>query len=267
VPDDPWILVTNDDGIDAPPLVPLVSALADLASIRVVVPHIERSWIGKAITRFDPVEVRVVEREGLEMHAATGYPADCVQLGVHTLFDRPPALVVSGINIGYNHGSAFLQSSGTVGAALEAVIAGVDGVAFSAGSDRPWEEWRPWVHTPAARPMWHRLAAIAADITSGLLRAGPTGTVLSVNLPDEAGPTTERRITTVADTGYDRLFRRAGPSVYVHDFGGGTQQRASLEGTDMQAAADRVISITAVRGAHGVPLDGRLIDIPAPPSA
>ncbi|MFP3914318.1 MAG: 5'/3'-nucleotidase SurE, partial [Actinomycetota bacterium] len=99
------ILVTNDDGIDAPGLVPLARALQKLGEVRVVVPDRERSWVGKAITRFDPVWMERRERSGVEIMAVTGYPADAVQLGIHALEGATPDLVVSGINLGYNHGA------------------------------------------------------------------------------------------------------------------------------------------------------------------
>jgi 5'-nucleotidase len=241
-----WILLTNDDGIDAPGLPALARALEAIAPVRVVVPDRERSWVGKAISRFDPVRVRVTERDGVTIHAATGYPADCAQLGVHALFEDPPGLVVSGINIGYNHGSAYLQSSGTVGAAIEASIAGVDAIAFSTGSARPWAQWRPWVHSPEALAMWERLASLAARLTAPVWRSRPTGVVLTVNMPDTADRATERRITSIAHVGYERLFSASGPGEYVHDFGGGTYHRRSLEGTDVQAAADGAVSITSI---------------------
>ena len=126
------ILITNDDGIDSPALVPLVEALQGISDTRVVVPDRERSWVGKAITRHDQVSVDEVDRGGIGMWTASGYPADCVQLGISELFPEPPVLVVSGINIGYNHGSGYIHSSGTVGAAVEALLGGVPAVALSA---------------------------------------------------------------------------------------------------------------------------------------
>ncbi len=253
-----WILLTNDDGADAPGLPSLARALEAVAPVRVVVPDRERSWVGKAISRFDPVRVQTVERDGVTVHTATGFPADCAQLGVHALFEEPPALVVSGINIGYNHGSAYLQSSGTVGAAIEASIAGVDAVAFSTGSKRPWREWRDWVHTPDALVMWERLASLAAALARSLWEARPSGVVLTVNLPDEADGSTERRITSIAHVGYERLFSQSGPGVYVHDFGGGMHHRTSLEGTDVQAAADGAVSITPIGLIDTAPLPEHL---------
>lgn len=253
-----WILLTNDDGIDAPGLPSFAAALRNVATTRVVVPHVERSWVGKAITRFEPVEIEEVRRGGIEMYAATGYPADCVQLGIHTMFAEPPVLVVSGINIGQNHGSAFIQGSGTVGAVIEAAIAGVDGIAFSAGTNGDFHQWRRRVTAPESLPMWERLAALATEMTRVMLDAGPQGATISVNLPDHSDSTTERRLTTVAETGYDRLFRPDGPGRYVHDFTEGLTRMQSLEGTDVGAARDGAVSVTALRGIHGVGLPAGL---------
>jgi 5'-nucleotidase len=250
-----WVLVTNDDGVDAPGLPALARAIAQLAPVRVVAPDRERSWVGKAITRFEPVTVQVVERDGVEMHAASGYPADCAQLGIHTLFADPPRLVVSGINVGYNHGSAYLQSSGTIGAALEASISGIDALAFSTQSlHRPWREWRPWAMSPESIPMWERVAAVAASITAPVLAAAPQGVLISVNMPDTADPATPRRLTTVASVGYDRLFSPAGDGTFVHDYHGYLDHFSSLDGTDVQAAAEGIVSITALHPAHSVDL-------------
>ena len=247
-----WVLLTNDDGVDAPGLVPFAAALADVAPTRIVVPDRERSWVGKAITRLEPVRVSMLQRHGFQVHAVSGYPADCVQLGVHTVFDAPPLLVVSGINIGYNHGSAFLQSSGTVGAALEASIAGVAAIAFSTGSTQPWGPWKAWVESPASRSTWERLAGIAANMTAALLTHPDPELLLSINLPDDADMATERRLTSIAAIGYDRLFREDSPGVFVHDFGGGVRYRDTLAGTDIEAALDGAISITPLRSAHAV---------------
>lgn len=250
-----WILVTNDDGIDAPSLLPLARAMRRLAPVRVVVPSQERSWVGKAITRFEPVRVEVVEREGVTLHAASGYPADCTQLGIHTLFDSPPRLVVSGINVGFNHGSAYLHSSGTVGAALEASIGGIDALALSAQSiTRPWADWRPWAMGPESVPTWERLAGLSVVFARAMLGAARGRVLLSVNMPDTADESTPRRLTTVASVGYDRLFRREAEGVFVHDYRGDLNHFSSLEGTDVQAAAEGLVSVTPLRPAHSTEL-------------
>lgn len=244
-----FILLTNDDGIDAPGLPVLARELGRLGHVEVVVPDRERSWIGKAITRFDPITVRRVEVEGITMHSTSGYPADCAQLGIHALFGRRPDLVVSGINIGYNHGSAYLQSSGTVGAVLEAGISDVPGIAFSAGEvDGDWPTWRAWADSPASLPMWERLAVVATEMTVTMLEHALFGT-LNVGLPGDATAATPRRITSVAQVGYDKLFAEAEPGVYRHTFGGIVTENGDMTGTDIEAAVDGVISITPVEGA------------------
>lgn len=181
-----FILLTNDDGIDAPGLPSFAQSLGRLGRVEVVVPDRERSWVGKAITRFEPVAVEKHEVGGIVMHTASGYPADCAQLGIHALFDTKPDLVVSGINLGYNHGSAYLQSSGTVGAVLEAAISEVDGMAFSTGeTDRDWSAWRAWAESADSHQMWVRLADVATGMVEQFLTAGLNGTV-SVGLPGAA---------------------------------------------------------------------------------
>lgn len=256
-----WILVTNDDGVDAKALIPLSRALGELAPVRVVAPHIERSWIGKAITRHSPVTVTTVEMDGIEIRSCSGYPADCVQLGVNTMFDEPPGLVVSGINLGYNHGSAYIHSSGTVGAILEARLSGVDGLALSAGVDGDFHQWHAWARTDDSIPMWERLAHIAADIAATMLEAGPQQIALNVNIPDGATLGTERRLTTVADTGYDRLFRQEDPGTFVHDYRGGLHHRSAIEGTDIAAAADGLIAITPIKSITGIDLPEALLPL------
>jgi 5'/3'-nucleotidase SurE len=92
------------------------------------------------MSRFDDVEMRVTDREGHSVYTLSGTPADCAAVGCyHVDFEGSgdgdssarPDLVVSGINLGANFGTAFFLSSGTVGAALEGAIAGVPAVALS----------------------------------------------------------------------------------------------------------------------------------------
>lgn len=247
------ILLTNDDGIDAPGLIYLARSLSDIARVRVVVPDRERSWVGKAITRYETVTVERVDRDGLTVYACSGYPADCVQLGIHTLFPDEPDLVVSGINVGYNHGAAYLQSSGTAGAALEAGVALVPALAFSAGSMvTPWKDWKHDAVTPSAVPMWQRLATVATAIAERALGTARPGDVLNVGLPDTATAETQRRVTTVAPVRYRGLFAGDGNGSFTHAYGGLEFDGTALEGTDVEAARDEVISITPIAGAgHG----------------
>ena len=245
------ILLTNDDGIEAPGLIPFARALQSIGEVVVVVPDRERSWVAKAITRFDPVTVDQRTVGGIEIHACSGYPADCVQLGIHLLSKARPDIVVSGVNVGYNHGTAYLQSSGTAGAALEAAIAGVPAVAFSTGSESvPWKEWKEWAIGPDAGPMWERAGQVAAGVVVDAYPLLQGGDVLNVGVPDTADENTARRITRVARVGYDRLFAEESPGVFVHMYGGLVNAEDDTDGTtDVGAAAEGVIAITPISGA------------------
>jgi 5'-nucleotidase len=244
-----WVLLTNDDGVDSPALVPFARALARNHEVRVVVPDGERSWSGKAITRFEPIRTEEVDRDGVTMVTHTGTPADGVQLGVHALFATPPSLVVSGINLGFNHGAGYVWSSGTVGAAVEGWVSGIPAIALSTGAMVDWEGWRQAARSPGSRRAWDQLASLCATLVDDLAD-GPVAEladIVSVNVPWDADPGTRRRVTRVARTGYDRLFGGVGDGIYVHDFGGGITDRGAVAGNDVDAAHDGVISITPLR--------------------
>ena len=245
----PHLLVTNDDGIDSPALPPLARALATVDRVEVVVPDRERSWISKAITRHDEIEVSSIDRDGIAMLATTGYPADCTQLGIHALFDEPPRLVISGVNVGFNFGAAYMLTSGTVGAAVEAALSGLPAVAISAGTNGDWPSWARWVLTPDATGMWERMALVATDIVSTLLEQGfpSAADVVVVNIPDTADLDTPRRVVPVARVGYGELFGATRDGVYAHEFGGEFVHFAGLDGTDVETARNGEIAIAPIQ--------------------
>ncbi len=256
------LLVTNDDGIDSPLLLPLVRALDPLGEVRVVVPSEERSWIGKAISRFDALRVETEIRDGVELYAVNGTPADCVSLGVHALFDAPPDIVVSGINLGLNFGSAFVLSSGTIGGAFEAAIAGVPAVAFSMAlpNDAYGLSGDARVTALGKRPAV--IAETCADIVRLLLGEKFPETVdcFSVNLPADAHLKTARRVTRTTRTGYGPLFVRGEDGSYRHRFsrlnvsatdlvadGTATSDALRTEGGDIDAIQRGFVAITPIR--------------------
>ncbi len=123
------ILLVNDDGIHSPGLAALVKELDKLADLTVVAPHGQTSWIGKASSYRKDLTLSTETIEGRKLNSLTGTPADCTQAGIYHLCPQKPDLVVSGINIGANVGDSYIYSSGTVGGALEAVLAGIPALA------------------------------------------------------------------------------------------------------------------------------------------
>ena len=169
----PLILVCNDDGIDAPGIVALAEAMRPLGVVYVVAPISEQSAVGHAITVRDPVRARPWPFQGSEeegtAYAVTGTPADCVKLAINQLLPRTPQLVVSGINKGPNTAVNIIYS-GTVSAATEASILGIDALAFSLCA------WEGGDYGPAAY--------YAQRIARTVLRQGlPPGILLNVNIP------------------------------------------------------------------------------------
>ncbi len=246
------MLLTNDDGIDSPALLPFARALDEIGPLKVVVPAEERSWVGKAITRFDQIRVERTVREDIEVCVADGYPADCTQLGVHSLFGAKPDMVLSGINVGLNQGLGFLLSSGTVGAAAEGWIAGLPAVAFSTGSPFDHRTWAKEAWSDAAQAFWEETAVLAIDVLADILRAGyPEGVdVLSVNIPVGATIDSPRRITSLAKVGYDNIFRESEPGRFVHDFNTGLRMTGDLAGSDVEVLRSGGIAITPIQLAH-----------------
>jgi 5'-nucleotidase len=161
------ILLTNDDGIDAPGLSALGLATEGLGHRVVVAPSVAWSCRGHAITTDQPIEVRC---DGTDRFAVSGSPADCVRLGLHHLASEVD-WVLAGINAGGNLG-ADIHHSGTVAAAREAVLHGRRAIAFSHYLIR-------------GRPIdWDRAARWTRSVLAILLRKPwEPGTLWNVNLP------------------------------------------------------------------------------------
>lgn len=126
------ILVSNDDGIDAPGLRTLVKVLAKEHEVYVVAPSGERSSYSHSVTYWR-LDNKAWEREvegAVKAWAVDATPADCVYYGIETLLEEKPDLVVSGINKGENLSSDCIYS-GTVGAAMEGMMMGVPAIAVS----------------------------------------------------------------------------------------------------------------------------------------
>ncbi len=166
----PSILVSNDDGIDAPGLAALVAELAKIGHVSVVAPDKQRSAVGHAITMNYPLRVKKFHKDGrLFGYAVEGTPADCVKLAIRSLMKAPPDLLVSGVNHGANTAVNIIYS-GTVSAATEGTLLNVPSIAVSLTTYDDAD------FRPAAR--------FAKRLALRVLRSGlPAGTLLNVNVP------------------------------------------------------------------------------------
>ncbi len=169
------ILVTNDDGVNAPGLLALQRALAEIGRVEVFAP--ERNWSAASRTRTFHKPLRVDEvrlLDGSTGHVTNGTPSDCVSIALLGLLDETPDLIVSGINDGLNLGRD-VSYSGTVAAAMEGVRAGVPAIAVSYDTVRDRTE----------TPDYSAAAAFSARLAAFYLGEGefPKGNVLNVNVP------------------------------------------------------------------------------------
>jgi 5'-nucleotidase len=130
----PYILVTNDDGINSPGILALVEAMEKIGDVAVVAPERQQSAMSSALTLHYPLKVKSHNHNNQFFgYSVDGTPSDCVKMAVNSLLKRKPDLVVSGINHGQNTSINVLYS-GTVSGAIEGIIAGIPSIAFSSSS-------------------------------------------------------------------------------------------------------------------------------------
>lgn len=127
----PFLLITNDDGIQAPGLKHLWECVSDFADVAIVAPHGEKSGAGLSITWTKPLRIHpILWENGVDAWSVNGTPADCVKMALSVLLEKKPDLIISGINRGSNAGRTVLYS-GTIGGVIEGVFKNVPGIAFS----------------------------------------------------------------------------------------------------------------------------------------
>ncbi len=176
------VLLTNDDGIEADGLQAMRRALLALDGVElaVVAPDGNRSAFARMITTRRPLWVQEVPfDDGTRGFATDGTPVDCVRLATLGLIDGfRPDLVVSGINHGSNLGDD-ITYSGTVAAALEALVLGIPGIAVSQQSDAREMDFRL-----GSRFAFERAADFTARVIAELDQVPlPGGTLLNINVP------------------------------------------------------------------------------------
>lgn len=168
------VLVTNDDGIDAPGILCLAHALSKDFEVTVAAPDRDWSGAGTSIGRVDPtagVPMRRVDLDGTRAYAVDGPPGLAVMAAALGAFGEPFDVVVSGVNAGMNTGQSVIHS-GTVGAALTARTFGSHGVAVSAEPADPWR--------------WDSAAEVAVAVTRWIASSPLPPTAVSVNVPGVA---------------------------------------------------------------------------------
>ncbi|NPA07244.1 MAG: 5'/3'-nucleotidase SurE [Chloroflexi bacterium] len=237
------ILVTNDDGVNAPGLLALAQAIRSLPDVEVTVLAPDRNWSssGHVKTLHRPLRLyQVMLADGTLAWASDGAPSDCVALAVLGALEKPIDMVVSGINPTPNLGHD-VTYSGTVTAAMEAVISGLPGIAISL--DSPQDLIGPRDYRAAA--------AIAKYVVQQVLQHGwPKGVVLNVNVPylplDQIkGIQITRQGTRVYR---DRLEKRIDPKGRPYYWIGGEAPTGVPEdGTDIGALAAGYVSITPLK--------------------
>jgi len=226
------ILVSNDDGYQAPGLAALVSALRGVGKVTVVAPDRDRSGASNSLTLGRPL--RVAEHDN-GFFSVDGTPTDCVHMALFGLLDEEPDVVVSGINAGANLGDDVIYS-GTVAAAMEGRFLGLPSVAVSLVGDEPRR--------------YDVAASFAARLTASLSTlAMPAGTLLNVNVPGslQQGP---------VNAALTRLGQRHKAEPVIKDtdprgrpiywIGATGPELDAGEGTDFHAVRRGLVSVTVI---------------------
>jgi len=230
----PTILVSNDDGIEAPGIRALREELASIGEVVVVAPDREMSAASHSLTLQVPLRAKRIEENRI---AVEGTPTDCVLLAIKNLLPEPPDLIVSGINRGANIGND-VTYSGTVAAAMEGTLLGVPSIAVSL--ERP--SAGAYDYGPAAR--------VARAIASLVLERGlPEWTLLNVNVPSR--PEKEIAGTALTRLGKqvyeDLIVEKTDPRGRSYYWIGGQEETWSPQkGTDYAALDAGLVSITPI---------------------
>ncbi|HEY1911244.1 MAG TPA: 5'/3'-nucleotidase SurE [Vicinamibacterales bacterium] len=222
------ILVTNDDGYRSEGIHALARALRAIGEVTIVAPMTEASAIGHALTLRRPLRLESI---GEGVFAVDGTPTDCVNIAVTQVFKQLPALVVSGINKGWNLGDD-VTYSGTVAGALEASLLGVPAIAVSLRQTRDAYDFE-------------HAARAAANIAASILqRPLPGRTFLNLNVPK--GEPKGYRVTVQAKRNHitsvaERHDPKGHPYYWIEE---GENEWEPHDRSDYQAVRDGYVSVT-----------------------
>lgn len=242
------ILITNDDGINAPGLEVLEAIATEIAGpkgeVWTVAPAFEQSGVGHCISYTHPM---MIARLGARRYAAEGSPADCVLAGIYDVLQGArPDLVLSGVNRGNNAAENVLYS-GTVGGAMEAALQGLPAIALSQFMGPATDD----IDDPFQAARQHGVSLVRALLEKAHWDRGDYRLFYNVNFPPI--PATAVKGIKVAAQGYrtDTFF---GVEPHISPSGrrflwitGGPQHTATAPGTDVAVNLEGYISITPMR--------------------
>lgn len=242
------ILITNDDGINAPGLEVLTEIAHDIAGpdgeVWTVAPAFEQSGVGHCISYTHPM---MIAKLAARRYAAEGSPADCVLAGLYDVLQGArPDLILSGVNRGNNAGENVLYS-GTIGGAMEAALQGLPAIALSQFMGPKTDD----LDDPFDCARVHGTRVVRALLDKGLWDQGDYRLFYNVNFPPVSGNAVKG--TKVAAQGYrtDTFF---GVEPHISPSGrkflwitGGPQHKPTAPGTDVAVNLDGFISVTPMR--------------------
>jgi 5'-nucleotidase len=226
----PHALVTNDDGIESVFLHRLVDALLEHFEVSVAAPAFEQSWIGRAVSRHNEVEViqsSALFPETVRAWAISGTPTDCINIALGHLLPSRPDIVISGINIGFNTTETLILSSGTVAGAIEGAQWGLPAIACSKCIPHHLFHSISAANGKAAGEFSHSIEHAcrhAAKLALQTLQSPPkTGTVININFPEITTAETEIESTFPAKIKLGSLFKESSPGKYAFHFSEGLE--------------------------------------------
>lgn len=232
------ILLTNDDGINAPGIRALWQELSQYAEVFVVAPDCERSAASQSITVHHPIRVdeyTVDNYPAISAWQIGGTPTDCVKIALEALLISPPDIIVSGINKGANLGTDVLYS-GTVSAAIEGALHCIPSIAVSLDTSTECN------FEPAARVTGRLIKKISPNL------AGTPNILLNVNIPNTNTDSQDFSITKLGERFYENTFDRRedprGRSYYW--IGGNLRHSSNSADTDIAAIEAGKVSITPI---------------------
>jgi 5'-nucleotidase len=229
------ILISNDDGYQAPGIVALYEALKDVADVEVVAPEHNNSAKSNALTLYAPL---YVHQAANGFRYVNGTPADCVHIALTGLLGYRPDLVISGINNGANMGDDTIYS-GTVGAAMEGYLFGIPAIAFS-------QTHKGWKHLDAAA---HTARHLILRMAQQDLVGGPSW-LLNVNIPnlplDEIKPAKICRLGRrhAAEPVITMQSPRGDTMYWIGEAG---RAKDDADGTDFHASLQGHVTITPLQ--------------------